>query len=216
MNEYTRRVNRVIDYIDKNLANPLTIDELAEIANFSKFHFHRIFSSFMHESLYAYILRIRLEKAAHRLCSDKNTPITDIALSLGFSSSSVFARAFKDRFDMSASEWRMTFDTSVAIENSKIHQSNGKDSEAAFAVSTHFNRRTGKPIWRLTKMDQKSMEVQVRTETIEDLPVAYVRYVGPYQGDESLFERLFGQLMQWAGPRELIREDMTDDDALPR
>ncbi len=207
MNEYTRRINRVIDYIDRNLANPLTIEELADVANFSKFHFHRIFSTFMREPLYAYILRIRLEKAAHRLYSDKKRPVTDIALSAGFSSASVFARAFKERFGMSASEWRQLADVSMEMEDSKIRQTNGKESEAAFAVSTHFNRRTGKPTWRLTKMDQKSMEVEVRTETIKDLPVAYVRYVGPYQGDESLFERLFGQLMQWAGPRGVVRED---------
>ena len=36
-------------------------------------------------------------------------------------------------------------------------------------------------------------------------PVAYVRHIGPYRGDSALFERLFGKLMKWAGPRGLLR-----------
>jgi len=34
--------------------------------------------------------------------------------------------------------------------------------------------------------------------------VAYIRHVGPYKGDSGLFERLFGRLFRWAGPRNLI------------
>ncbi len=45
---------------------------------------------------------------------------------------------------------------------------------------------------------------------VRDLPaftVAYVRHVGPYAGDDALFQRLFGRLGQWAGPRRLIGPD---------
>ena len=34
--------------------------------------------------------------------------------------------------------------------------------------------------------------------------MAYIRHVGPYKGDSGLFERLFGRLFRWAGPRNLI------------
>ncbi len=44
----------------------------------------------------------------------------------------------------------------------------------------------------------------VRIETIEPMPVAYVRHVGPYAGDPELFGRLFGRLFQWAGPRGIL------------
>jgi AraC family transcriptional regulator len=43
--EYIARINRVMDYIDRNLNQELTLEELAGVANFSKFHFHRIFSA---------------------------------------------------------------------------------------------------------------------------------------------------------------------------
>ena len=104
--EYIRRINLVINYIDQNYAGDITLSTLANIASFSEFHFHRIFSSVVWASLYKYIQRVRLEKSAHTLRYDRSKPITDIALDCGFSSSSVFARAFKDYYGMSASQWR--------------------------------------------------------------------------------------------------------------
>jgi len=45
----------------------------------------------------------------------------------------------------------------------------------------------------------------VRVERIEQMTLAYIRYIGPYQGDELLFERLFNQLSHWANPKNMIR-----------
>jgi AraC family transcriptional regulator len=41
--EYINRINKTFDYIELNLDKPLTLGELATVANFSKFHFNRIF-----------------------------------------------------------------------------------------------------------------------------------------------------------------------------
>ena len=52
-------------------------------------------------------------------------------------------------------------------------------------------------------MDERfSGQVEVREEPAFTL--AYVRHTGPYAGDGALFARLFGQIMQWAGPRGLL------------
>jgi len=58
--EYTARINRVIDYIDANLDKQLTLTELAEVAAFSRFHFHRIFAAMRGETLNHYIQRVRV------------------------------------------------------------------------------------------------------------------------------------------------------------
>ena len=51
-------------------------------------------------------------------------------------------------------------------------------------------------------------EIQVEVKEIPDMHVAYVRHIGPYQGDMQVFEKLFTTLMKWAGPRDLLaRED---------
>ena len=51
------------------------------------------------------------------------------------------------------------------------------------------------------------MENQTRIVEVKEMPemcLAYVRYIGPYKGDGKLFERLYNQLFQWAGPRNLL------------
>ena len=85
--EYSERVNRVIDYINEHLSDSLSLKGLAEIASFSPYHFHRIFHSLTGETLYNFIIRLRLEKAAHRLRYSINRSVTDIAYECGFSSS---------------------------------------------------------------------------------------------------------------------------------
>jgi methylphosphotriester-DNA--protein-cysteine methyltransferase len=58
--DYISRINRVIDFINSNLKNEITLEQLADVANFSKFHFHRIFTSIVGETLSQFILRRRV------------------------------------------------------------------------------------------------------------------------------------------------------------
>src|SRR5271166_4441263 len=89
--EYSRRIDRVIDYLRENLHRPVKLGELAHVACFSEFHFHRIFGAVSGETLNNFTKRLRLEKAARLLrYSDQN--LTDIALDCGFSSAT-FSRA---------------------------------------------------------------------------------------------------------------------------
>lgn len=63
-NGYRARLNRAIEYIDEHIGDKLDLETVAGIAAFSKYHFHRVFSSMVGEPLGAYIQRLRLEKAA--------------------------------------------------------------------------------------------------------------------------------------------------------
>lgn len=103
ISEYISRINRVLDYIESHLANSLTLDELANVAKFSKFHFHRIFSSFIGETVFEFIQRIRLERAADMLKTAPNKSITEICYDCGFINQSSFAKIFKKHFRVSAS-----------------------------------------------------------------------------------------------------------------
>ncbi|MBD3237570.1 MAG: helix-turn-helix domain-containing protein [Candidatus Eisenbacteria bacterium] len=104
--EYVARINRVIDYIEVHLGEELPLSRLAKVAYFSPFHFHRIFRAFVGETVGQFLRRVRLERAASRLVYSPDVPITEIALDCGFSGSETFARAFRDAFGMTASEWR--------------------------------------------------------------------------------------------------------------
>src|SRR5579859_7821378 len=104
--EYAARLNRVVDHIQSHLADSLDLQQLAAVACFSPFHFHRLFRAWMGETLQAFVHRLRLERAAQLLVFNPVRSISDIALECGFSSSSAFARAFKNGFGVSAGEWR--------------------------------------------------------------------------------------------------------------
>ncbi|MBS1823961.1 MAG: AraC family transcriptional regulator [Acidobacteria bacterium] len=196
--EYAARMNRVIDHIQCHLADPLDLEQLAAVACFSPFHFHRLFRAWMGETLQAFVHRLRLERAAQLLVFHRARSISDVAMECGFSSPSSFARAFKAGFGVSAGEWRKR----------KICQANRNPWEASEAVALGFSKLAG-PMARFKEilMTQIPFEVQVRRLT--PMTLAYIRHVGPYKGDTALFRRLFTQLFAWAGARGLMGPDPT-------
>src|SRR5437870_13662819 len=120
--EYVARMHRVVEHIDRHLDEPLDLDTLAGVANFSSFHFHRLFTAWMGESLGEYLRRRRLEVAALRLVAQPRVPVLQVALAVGFGSSEAFARAFKARFGKTPTSWRTT-------EHSKRDQAEGKPDQ---------------------------------------------------------------------------------------
>ena len=204
--EYLSRIHRVIDFIEANITQDLTLEGLANVASFSRFHFHRIFRALVGETLNQYVTRVRLEKAATLLTSNPKASITEIAFDCGFSSSATFARAFKEAFSMSATEFR----SKRPFKDSKNSKTNSKDSHIFGKIGKEYSEfsfyidgQTNNPIWRMTMNNKK--EIQVEVKEMPEMSVAYVRHIGPYAGDEALFRGLFGKLMKWAGPRGLLR-----------
>lgn len=105
--EYQRRLEALYSYIQENLSETITSESAAQAAGFSQFHFHRLFKSLTGESLWNCIKRIRLENSAKLLNAGRGKmSITDVALACGFSSSSVFSRAFKAHFSLTPSQWQ--------------------------------------------------------------------------------------------------------------
>jgi AraC family transcriptional regulator len=196
--EYAARMNRVVDHIQCHLADSLDLEQLAAVACFSPFHFHRLFRAWMGETLQAFVHRLRLERAAQLLVFNRIRSISEIALECGFSSSSAFARAFKTGFGISAGEWRKR----------KICQTNSNPWEVGNDVSLGFSKLAGAMVRdKEIPMTNIPFEVQVRPLTPSTL--AYIRHIGPYKGDTALFRRLFTQLFAWAGARGLMGPDPT-------
>lgn len=96
--DYVERVNRAIDHVSRHLAEPLRLEEVARAACFSPFHFHRVFRALLGETLQQFVKRSRLERALRRMSHEPDTPLTEIALAVGFGSSSDFSRSFKQRY----------------------------------------------------------------------------------------------------------------------
>lgn len=110
---YERQLKKVIDFIGENLDENLSLDKLCGIANFSKYHFHRLFTASMGLSLQQYIKWLRLKRAAHQLIVDKKKPIIVIAIDAGFESHEAFTRAFKQRCGLNPNEFRIKMNTQV-------------------------------------------------------------------------------------------------------
>jgi AraC family transcriptional regulator len=106
--DYVRRVNRAIDHVLKHLDQPLHLDDVARIACFSPFHFHRVFKTLVGEPLRQFVRRLRLERAVGLLSHGRQRSLTEIALACGFASSSDFSRTFKQRYGVAPSAFDIT------------------------------------------------------------------------------------------------------------
>ena len=200
-NEYRSRLNRTIDYIQNHYDEDLNLAKLAEVACFSKFHFHRIFRAMVGETINDFVQRIRLEKSMQKLTTELNKSITEIALDCGFSCSQNFAKLFKARYGITPSIFRREFkwnDWKIKMLNLKGKNKDDLQPVEAFLYDTYYNKRQ----LPIDKILDKPFVPQVRIDHLPDLSVAYIRSRGPYHS--KAIGPVFKQLLQWASPRALI------------
>jgi AraC family transcriptional regulator len=88
-----RRLSRVLNYVESNLTQDITVDQLAAVAALSRFHFSRMFKVATGYPPSRFIGRRRLELAKSLLAEGGS--IADIAQLCRFSTDSNFARAFR-------------------------------------------------------------------------------------------------------------------------
>lgn len=187
---YTAAVNRAIDHVLLNLAEPLSLERVAEAAGFSVFHFHRIFRSMVGESLNDFIKRVRLESSVSLLTqsvrsSRKQKSLTEIAFACGFSSSSDFSRSFKQRYDISPSQ----FDVELFRE---------KQRDTWQSVIESPNQR-----YQLNPLapGENPDEFQVRLRTLPARTVAYLRIADSFR-ENVVYEGAMN-MVRWAEDNDL-------------
>ncbi len=171
---YRRRILRVLGHIQRHLDEELSLGALAEIARFSPFHFHRIFSGMVGESVMAHVRRLRLERAAHQLMHTER-PVIDVALDAGYETQESFTRSFRTTFGDPPGRFRRTKRSAArAPTPSNVHY----DPEASAGGFTPLREGT------------EAMEVRV--EHREPAKAVYLRHVGPYEEVGEVWEELCG------------------------
>jgi AraC family transcriptional regulator len=100
-----RRLQRVLQFVDDNLHNPIALKDLAAIANLSPFYFSRAFRRVMGNSPQRFVRERRLGKAKE-LLAEGTAALADIALTCNFSSQSSFTRAFTRAFGIAPGKYR--------------------------------------------------------------------------------------------------------------
>ena len=103
----------VLAHIERQLFTPLSVGNLAEIAGLSPFHFSRLFTARIGESVMAYVRRRRMLQAAARLSENPGTALNiaaptliDLSLDCGFESQEAFTRAFKQTFGVTPGRFK--------------------------------------------------------------------------------------------------------------
>jgi AraC family transcriptional regulator len=89
-------VLRVVDLMKQRLAEPLTLDELAEAAGLSPFHFARQFKTATGHPPHDYLIRLRVDRAQELIRQNgRNWSLAAIANESGFADQSHMARHFR-------------------------------------------------------------------------------------------------------------------------
>jgi len=180
--DYQSRILKVLVHIQKSLDSPVSLEELAAIASFSPFHFHRIFRGMVGESVKEHVRRLRLERAAHRL-RFTGQPVTEIAFDAGYETHESFTRAFGVMFGEAPTEFR----------NNHRAVAHGPAPSGV-----HYASDASLDAFRAPGYSVKPIEV--RLEMLPAMRVAFARHVGAYDEVGSAWQRL----MSWAGRSGLL------------
>ncbi|MFZ4769229.1 MAG: AraC family transcriptional regulator [Ferruginibacter sp.] len=101
----SRRVEKVMEYLNKNFDKPVTLADAAKIASMTQVSFSRFFKMHTGISFMDSLLDIRLGHAS-RLLIDTNQPVSEVAYNCGFNNISNFNRLFKKKKDCTPKEFR--------------------------------------------------------------------------------------------------------------
>ncbi len=174
--EYFKRISNVISYIEKNLDKNLHLDDLSQKAFFSSFHFHRIFSAIVGETLNALIIRKRIERIASIIAVGTNETLVDLAYKYGFSSASSFSRAFKKFYGISPTD----FKEKRKNNNRKIGKGSISFEQYICSIDNILN-------WL-------NMNAQIEVKELSEIKLAGIMHIGKPDKIGNTYERLF----KWA------------------
>jgi AraC-like DNA-binding protein len=103
-----RQLRLATDFINRNYARPLSLEDVARAAQVSVSHLHMLFRTQLGESPHQYLIQKRLRTAGHSLATGK-TSIKAVAAEVGYQNAESFCRAFRKFFGRSASEYRQAY-----------------------------------------------------------------------------------------------------------
>lgn len=107
MNERKDIVKAVVDYIEENLKEDISLDIIADRIGYSKFYLNRIFSESTGITIYRYLQNRRLTAAAEKLV-ESDEPILQIAYEAGYDTQQAFSYAFKQIYHQPPKVYRET------------------------------------------------------------------------------------------------------------
>ena len=155
---------------------------LSKKALFSPFHFHRIFSAIVGETINAFINRKRIERIAAILLVGTKEPLNELAFRYGFNSANSFSRAFKKFYGISPSEFKIK----------------GKEKISKIGIEPMTFE---KYICSITNIQNwMNMNAQIEVKELPGIQLAGIMHIGEFDKIGNTFERL----IKWAIPKGLL------------
>ena len=109
-----------INYIEQNLKTDITAEELASMAGYSVWHYHRLFVQYTGMSVSAYIGRLRLNRALNEIAGGRRA--IDVALEYGFDTYAGFYKAFVRMYGGSPKNYLSKSEVSVMFTEKELRR----------------------------------------------------------------------------------------------
>lgn len=97
---------RLLEFIEGSLDADLSVERLAAVIDMSAFHFARVFKASFERTPHRFVLERRIDAASAALRSERDRPIADIALAVGFATQAHFTDAFRRAVGVTPGRWR--------------------------------------------------------------------------------------------------------------
>ncbi|MDO5521596.1 MAG: AraC family transcriptional regulator [bacterium] len=181
-------INKSIEYILQHIDEKISIEDVANHCNFSKYHFSRIFKEETGVSIYSFIKRIKMDQSAVSLKTEGDKTITDIGVDYGYSSSN-YSSAFSKQYSICPVKFRSAMN-SISVAN-------------PFCPSEYntFNS--------FEHYDEK-----VIIQNLADIKVIYERYIGNYGHIGSNWYNFMERYKAYIKPDTLFIEKSYNDPSI--
>jgi DNA gyrase inhibitor GyrI/AraC-like DNA-binding protein len=180
--EYIKRINVVLDFIEKNLEASLSLEVLSQKAHYSPYHFHRVFSTVVGESVNQYVNRKRIERIASILLTNSDQTIKELAYFYGFNSESSFSRAFKKFYGITPTQFK----------------SEGKKLLSKIGIEPFTTEKYICSIDNLIKWME--MNAQLVVSELQEIKLAGITGIGNF----DQVGELYNQLMSWGHEKSVL------------
>lgn len=157
--EAFRSISLAIDYIQKNIQRPISLNEVAQRAYLSPSYLSRLFKKYLHVNFIEYVNNQKIALAQEKL-SLTLTPINQISNQIGFTQTSYFTKIFKKKTGITPSEFRQRNHTIQKI----------------YTIPRELNWDTNDSVIDVTKNYFKSHHITYHTDSEEG--ATYVNSIG--------------------------------------
>ncbi|MDQ0972227.1 xylan 1,4-beta-xylosidase [Neobacillus niacini] len=186
------RLTEIIDYIQSNYQEALSLEEVARIHYLSIPYLSKFFKKQTGKTYSQYLNEIRLEHAVYELVNS-NKPITRIALDNGFPNIASFNRVFNESYQLKPVEYRKQM--RVILDKEEVAYNDISDLEK--------NETLTQLRQYLKSNEDKSVQAVPRTTSPKDFEIVKI-------GKLDAFVKYWNRLLNIGYARDLLNSDMQE------